>query len=366
MLLAVGMQGVWRFTWLLELFLTLAGLGLFYWLCCKAIKMGGGETLRKTFRLGKNFEKSLAPSVNMLFLVLVLYYVVYFVSKHFGYLDLVKGLKPFRDAFVVGVIAWMSLRWKKEVLNKKFSTDLTLLSALDKVSSIAILLLCGMFILRIFSLDVMPLIAFGGIGAAALGFAAKDVMSNFLGGIQLAATRLFSIGDLIEIPDKSLEGVVEEVGWSLTLVRDLERKLVYLPNSIFSGHLVVNASRRTERRTRQSFGLRYQDFSKLSLIAKEIKEELQKSSFLDLRRMPLVFLGNIGNFSVDLFIDIHTGPTVWKDYVLVKEAILKTVFEAVERNGAQMAYPVSLINDPDLGSSEFEQLDKSERPGENE
>jgi MscS family membrane protein len=349
MLLAVGIHGVWRFAWLLELCLTIAGLSFFYFLCRKTVKMGGGKTLRKTLRLGANFEKSLLPSMNLLFLILGGYYIVYFVSKHFGYTDLAKGLKPFRDSFVVGSIAWMALRWKKEALSLKFSRDLTMLSALNKITSISILLLSGLVILRIFSLDVMPLIAFGGIGAAALGFASKDVMSSFLGGVQLAATRVFSIGDLIAIPDKDLEGVVEEIGWSLTLVRDLERRLVYLPNSIFSGHLVVNASRRTERRTRETIGLRYQDFSKIPAIVKEIKEEMQSSSFLDLRRVPLVFIGNMGEYSIGLSIDIHTGPTLWKDYVLIKEALLKTVFTVAKKHGAEIAYPISLMEDPFSG-----------------
>ena len=80
---------------------------------------------------------------------------------------------------------------------------------------------------------IAPLLAFGSIGAASLGFAGKDVIANFCSGLMLHITRPFVIGDEIMLPEKNLEGNIEEIGWFKTSIRDKEKRAVYLPNNFF-------------------------------------------------------------------------------------------------------------------------------------
>jgi len=55
-------------------------------------------------------------------------------------------------------------------------------------------------------------LTFGGIGGIAIGFAAKDMLSNFFGGLMIYLDRPFKTGDWIRSPDREIEGVVEEIG----------------------------------------------------------------------------------------------------------------------------------------------------------
>ncbi len=52
--------------------------------------------------------------------------------------------------------------------------------------------------------------AAGGIGGLAIGFAAKDILANFFGGVTVFIERPFNIGDWIIISEKGIEGTVEE------------------------------------------------------------------------------------------------------------------------------------------------------------
>ena len=118
-----------------------------------------------------------------------------------------------------------------------------------------------MIVLQVWGLNLAPLIAFGGIGAAAIGFAGKDVIANFFGGLMLHINRSFMVGDLIQMPDSHLEGYVEEIGWYLTTVRE-KKKGRYTCPMRFSRMRVINGARMTHRRIEEKIGVRYEDFSK--------------------------------------------------------------------------------------------------------
>jgi small-conductance mechanosensitive channel len=97
-------------------------------------------------------------------------------------------------------------------------------------------------------LDVRALVAGLGLTGFALGFALKDVLSNFVAGVMLLAYRPFHIGDLIEMGEFS--GNIEDIRIRDTLVRAVDGRLVIIPNTKLITEVVVNHSdRRTTRAT---------------------------------------------------------------------------------------------------------------------
>ncbi len=335
-------QSIESYGWLFKLSFGLVFLFVLYFFCTKIIKkIKKGALLRIP-----NLEKLLFPTLKFLLGVLSFYYVIKILGERFGFESLSLGLKPFKDSFVVLAFAWMVYKVKQELLKTYEIGGKDLFPAFSKILTIFLFLLTGLIILRLFSLDIVPLLAFSGIGAAALGFAAKDVMSSFFGGILLSMTRPFSIGDLISLPSGNIEGYVEEIGWCLTALRDKDKKALYLPNSLFPHTVVVNASRRTGRRVLETFHVRFVDFSKVPVLIAEIKETLASLSFIDSKSPILVFVSEIGSYAIECTIDCYTMETSWKDYVLVKDQILQLAFSLVGKQGAQIAFPVSLSEEP--------------------
>ncbi|MFN2598539.1 MAG: mechanosensitive ion channel family protein, partial [Pyrinomonadaceae bacterium] len=89
-------------------------------------------------------------------------------------------------------------------------------------------------------LDVRALVAGLGLTGFALGFALKDVLSNFVAGVMLLAYRPFRIGDLIEMGE--FVGTIETIRIRDTLVRAGDGRLVVIPNTKLITEVVVNHS----------------------------------------------------------------------------------------------------------------------------
>jgi len=55
----------------------------------------------------------------------------------------------------------------------------------------------ALVILQTLGYSVSGVLAFGGIGGIAVGFAAKDLLANFFGGLMLYMDRPFVVGDWV-------------------------------------------------------------------------------------------------------------------------------------------------------------------------
>jgi small-conductance mechanosensitive channel len=87
-------------------------------------------------------------------------------------------------------------------------------------------------------LNVGALVAGLGLTGFALGFALKDVLSNFVSGIMLLAYRPFHIGDVIEMGE--FLGTIETIRIRDTLLRASDGRLVIIPNTKLITEVVVN------------------------------------------------------------------------------------------------------------------------------
>ena len=112
--------------------------------------------------------------------------------------------------------------------------DPTTLAALAKLLRLAIIISGVLIALPTLGIEITALLAFGGVGGIAIGFAAQDLLANFFGGLMIYMDRPFAIGDWIRSPDREIEGTVESIGWRLTVVRTFDKRPLYIPNSVFN------------------------------------------------------------------------------------------------------------------------------------
>ena len=94
--------------------------------------------------------------------------------------------------------------------------DATTVRAVGKLLRAAVIITAVLIAMQLFGYSISGLLAFGGIGGIAMGFAAKDLLANFFGGLMIYLDRPFSVGDWVRSPDKEIEGTVEDIGWRLT------------------------------------------------------------------------------------------------------------------------------------------------------
>ena len=225
--------------------------------------------------------------------------------------------------------------------------DLTTASAVGKLLRISVLITSALIILQYFDVEVSGILAFGGIGGIAVGFAAKDLLANFFGGLMIYMDRPFAVGDWIRSPDKDIEGVVEDIGWRLTRIRTFQKRPLYVPNSTFAQISVENPSRMSHRRIYETIGVRYNDADKLPAILSAVENMLAEHADIEQNLIKMVNFNSFASSSLDFFIYCYTVTTDWAQYHGVKQDVLLKTLAIIEQHDAQCAFPTSTLHIPD-------------------
>ena len=83
-----------------------------------------------------------------------------------------------------------------------------------------------------FRVDVSAAITALGIGGIAISLGFQDTLSNLIGGLQVSLLRIIKPGDNIEVGSST--GVVKDITWRHTTIRNGAGEEVLIPNSIIS------------------------------------------------------------------------------------------------------------------------------------
>jgi small-conductance mechanosensitive channel len=97
----------------------------------------------------------------------------------------------------------------------------------------------------------------GGALALAVGFAAQDLIANFVAGVFIIRDEPFGAGDWIEWDGNG--GVVREIGLRVTKLDTFDNQLVTVPNSDLANAAVTNNVANDRRRVSVDFGIGYGD-----------------------------------------------------------------------------------------------------------
>lgn len=256
-------------------------------------------------------------------------------------------IQSVREVGVIVILMWFVLRCISESeRNLIISTkvDATTASAISKLLRASVVITSVLVILQTLGYSVSGVLAFGGIGGIAVGFAAKDLLANFFGGLMVYLDRPFVIGDWVRSPDQNIEGVVEHIGWRQTRIRTFDKRPLYVPNSTFSVISVENPSRMTHRRINETIGVRYSDFSRLPTILAEIKDMIEHHEDLDTEQIFMVNFNQFGPSSLDFFIYTFTKTVDWRTFHNVKQDVLFKAMQIIEKHGAEVAFPTHTLH----------------------
>jgi MscS family membrane protein len=222
--------------------------------------------------------------------------------------------------------------------------DPTTLHALAKLLRLSVVISAALIALPTLGIEITALLAFGGVGGIAVGFAAQDLLSNFFGGMMIYLDRPFAIGDWIRSPDREIEGTVEHIGWRLTVVRTFDKRPLYIPNSVFNKLALENPSRMRNRRIKETIGIRYGDADKMAVVVRDVKEMLQKHEDIDTSQTLIVNFNEYGASSLNFFIYTFTKTTNWIEFHRVKEDVMLKIIEIVHGHGADFAFPTMTLD----------------------
>ena len=339
-----------QFPWLGEVFLIVLGTLIVSYVV-KRILAGVQSQLSKTKNLWDDamLEAARAPLSVMIWL----WGLNWALNTIGSYVDveIFEVVDEVRKVLVIAVITWFLTRLTKMVqeraienVHHKHGPDQTSIVAIGKLVRTAVVITGGLVILQTMGYSISGVLAFGGIGGIAVGFAAKDMLANFFGGLMIHMDRPFKIGDWIRSPDKNIEGTVEDIGWRQTRIRTFDLRPLYVPNSTFIQISVENPSRMLNRRIYETVGLRYQDAAVVGEIVKEVREMLLEHGDIDTDQTLMVNFNGFGASSLDFFVYCFTKTVNWQRYHEVKQDVLLKIMDIIHEHDADVAFPTRTLH----------------------
>ena len=260
-----------------------------------------------------------------------------------------------RELGIIVSITWILTRFitftEKNILHHQAqagkSIDHTTASAISQLLRASVLITALLVLLQSLGVNISAILAFGGIGGIAVGFAAKDLLANFFGGMMIYLDRPFNIGDWVRSADREIEGTVEKIGWRTTVVRTFDKRPLYVPNSVFASITVENPSRMSHRRIYETVGVRYDDVKCLPNILADVKAMLQAHPDIAQNQTMIVNFNKFSASSLDFFIYTFTKTTDWIEYHHIKQDVLLKISDIISSHHAEIAFPTSTVHIPD-------------------
>ena len=283
------------------------------------------EALNDLFQIFEFFDTS--KVIYLLIVILISWTLLRILNGYYSNKSFLRNLKESDDPIVVEQTYEITIR----------------------IFKIIVIIITALTLMQEFGLSISGLLAFGGVGGLVIGLAAKDLLSNFFGGLMIFLDRPFKVGEFIKSPDRNIEGIVESIGWRLTVVRTFSKNVLYIPNSAFANIVLENATRMTHRRINQIIGIRYDDLDKIPKIVDDVRIYLESHNDIDQSNKPTVYFQSFSASSCDFFIRAFTKTKDWREFLKIKEEVLYKVSEIINNHNAAIAFPTMTIemNNPE-------------------
>lgn len=239
---------------------------------------------------------------------------------------------------------------RKSVIASKFKTkkdevqrEDTLISILKTASNVAIWVIAGLSILGTFDINIAPLLAGAGVVGVALGFGAQSLVKDILAGLFILLENQYRVGDVLQV-NQSVAGIVEKISLRVTVLRDLDGKVHYVPNGVIE--IATNLTMEYAQ-VDLNVGVSYNsDIDKVEQIINDVGEELyadKKWKGVVLEPATMLRVDNFADSAITVKIVCKTAPIrQWE----VKSEILRRLKKAFDAEGIEIPFPQRVIHTP--------------------
>lgn len=189
---------------------------------------------------------------------------------------------------------------------------------------------------------VSSLLAGLGIGGVAIALAGQKTVENLFGAFSLGVDQPFRLGDWVNV-EGQVSGTVERTGMRSTRIRTAERTLVTIPNGKLAEMRLETFAARDRFLFSTKVGLVYgTTATQLRAVVSGIEQVLDQQPTVH-RESRVVRFSSLGPSSLDLEVVATFTSTTFEAFRDVRQEVLLGILEAVEREGASLAFPTQTI-----------------------
>nr|WP_227773375.1 mechanosensitive ion channel family protein [Haladaptatus pallidirubidus] len=180
---------------------------------------------------------------------------------------------------------------------------------------------------------------FAGAIVLAIGFAAQELLGNFVAGIFILKDRPFTIGDWIEWSDG--EGEVEDIDLRVTRVRTFDNERITVPNDDLANDAVKNPVAYDKLRQKFVFGIGYDD--DIDHAKDVILDEAQKHEEILADPTPDIRVTELADSYVGLQTRFWIGEPGRGNFTRIRSELVQAVKERLDAEAIDMPYPVRTL-----------------------
>ena len=243
---------------------------------------------------------------------------------------------PAKDVLITA-LTYLEKNVAERTANK---VDDIIFDLLNRFSGAILYMTAIILALDIMGINVMPFIAGAGVAGIAIGFAAKDTLSNLIAGVLLIIDRPFEIGDRIEVwsapAGSATWGDVVDIGLRATRIKTTDNIVIIIPNNEIMKRDIVNYTIISALiRVRVNIGVSYEtDIRKAKDIIIDVARRME---WVSESPAPKVVVRNFGDSSVDLQLRVWIQDA--RRRMDTVSFVIDHVKEAFDRAGIEIPYP---------------------------
>ena len=118
------------------------------------------------------------------------------------------------------------------ILEKRYDLNLTAHYLFKDLFKYLVIILAITWILQLIGINIQNIVISLGIVGIAVGFASKDIVSNFISGLFVITDKQIEVGKVIEVDGQ--KGTIKKVGFRNTYLINQDQHRIIVPNSVLS------------------------------------------------------------------------------------------------------------------------------------
>jgi len=211
----------------------------------------------------------------------------------------------------------------------------TLSHVVTRVVSVIVWIIASMMLLSVLGVNIAPVLAALGLAALAFGFAAQNIIRDYLHGFFIVMEDWYRIGEVATAA--GIGGVVEGIGLRRTILRDVNGTMHVIPNSNIP--LASNMTRDWARVNLNVSVAYKENLNKVFRVINEVGKEMKDDPVwgTDLLTAPEVTrVDNLGDSGIEVKVLADTKPM--RQWALMGE-LRKRLKDRFDDEGIEIPWP---------------------------
>jgi MscS family membrane protein len=236
-------------------------------------------------------------------------------------------------------ISSIVLKWLSSIPKRFGAVTPRTVPAWEMTSHLLLTVITAYFFFLCWDFDVTGWLASAGIVGVAVGFGAKDTMSNLFAGVGILADNTYRLGDFLLL-DTGERGRVTDIGLRSTRLLTLDEMEIIVPNSAMATAKIINESggptecERIHINVSVAYGSNVDEVRALLLDVAQATEGVMLD---DPRRSPSVMFVRMGDFALQFKLNCYISLPEQSPRVI--DGLNTGVYNALNAAKIEIPYP---------------------------